>query len=281
MRKPIPDWGELAVQRPDWAPEDVNIEVPSPARMYDALLGGTHNFAVDRQAAAQAVALVPDLPEVARSNRAFLRRAVRYLVGAGIGHFIDIGAGIPTVGSSHDVAQQADPRCRVAYVDIDPVAVTHARSILARDPNTIAIQGDLRAPDRLLADPRLRAFIDLDRPIGVLLVAVLHLLTDADDPHGVVAALREAIAPGSYLAISHLTSAQRPDDAARLGAHAATRSGVPIIFRSREEITAFFDGLTVVDPGVVELPAWRPEAPDDVGEAVGRSLGLAGVGRKD
>ncbi len=249
--------------------------------MYDALLGGTHNFAVDRQAAAQAVALVPDLPNVARSNRAFLRRAVRYLVGAGIRQFLDIGAGVPTVGNSHEVALQADPACRVAYIDIDAVAVAHAQAILAGEPNTIAIQGDLRAPDRLLADPRLRAFIDLDQPIGVLLVAVLHLLTDADHPHRVVAALREAIAPGSYLAISHLSSAQRPDDAARLGAHAATRTGVPIIFRSREEITAFFDGLTVVDPGVVELPAWRPETPDDVDEAPGRSLGLAGVGRKE
>lgn len=249
--------------------------------MYDALLGGTHNFAVDRQAAAQAVALVPDLPDVARSNRAFLRRAVRYLVGAGIRQFVDLGAGIPARGSSHEVARQADPDCRVAYVDIDPVAVAHAQAILAGDRNTIAIQGDLRAPDRLLADLRLRAFIDLDQPVGVLLVAVLHLLTDADKPHRVVAALREAIAPGSYVVISHLSSAQRPDDAARLGAHAATRTGVPIIFRSREEITAFFDGLAVVDPGVVELPAWRPETPDDVPEAPGRSLILAGVGRKE
>jgi SAM-dependent methyltransferase len=249
--------------------------------MYDALLGGTHNFAVDRQAAAQAAALVPDLPNVARSNRAFLRRAVRHLVEAGIGQFVDIGAGIPTVGNSHEVAQRADPRCRVAYVDIDPVAVAHAQAILARDPDTTAIQGDLRAPARLLANRRLRDFVDLDQPVGVLLVAVLHLLTDADEPHRVVATLRDAVAPGSYLVISHLSSAQRPEDAARLGAHAATRTGVPIIFRSRQEITAFFDGLTVLEPGVVELPAWRPETPEDRDEAPGRSLGLAGAGRKE
>src|SRR5262249_33892434 len=163
--------------------------------MYDAMLGGGHNFAVDRQAAAQAVALVPDLPKVAHSNRAFLRRAVRYLVGAGIRQFLDIGAGIPTHGNSHEIAQQADPGCRVAYVAIDPVAIAHARSILAGDPNTIAVQGDMRAPDRLLADPRVREFIDLDRPVGVLFVGVLHLLTDADEPQRVVATLRDAVAP--------------------------------------------------------------------------------------
>jgi SAM-dependent methyltransferase len=257
------------------------MDVPSPARMYDALLGGTHNFAVDRQAATQAVALVPDLPDVARSNRAFLRRVVRYLVGVGIRQFLDIGAGIPTRDNTHEVAQQAAPGCRVAYVDIDPVAIAHAQAILAGDPHTIAIQGDVRVPDRLLADPRLREFIDLDQPVGVLLVGVLHLLTDADNPHQVVAALRAAVAPGSYLAISHLTSAQRPDDAARLGAHAATRARVPIIFRTQEEITAFFDGLSVVEPGVAEPAAWRPETSDDRDETPGRSLGLAGVGRKE
>jgi SAM-dependent methyltransferase len=249
--------------------------------MYDVLLGGSHNFAVDRQAAAQATAMVPDLPMVAISNRAFLRRAVRHLVASGIRQFIDIGAGIPTVGNTHEVARQADPGCRVAYVDIDPVAVAHAEAILAGDPAAIAIQGDLRAPGRLLADPQLREFIDLDRPVGVLLVAVLHLLTDADEPAGVVAAIRDAIAPGSFIAISHLTSAQRPEDAARLGAHAAQRTGVPIIFRSYAQISGFFDGLTVIDPGVVELPQWRPESPQDVAEDPGRSLGSAGVGRKD
>jgi SAM-dependent methyltransferase len=257
------------------------MDVPSPARMYDALLGGTHNFPVDQQAAAQAVAMVPDLPNVARSNRAFLRRAVEHLLGVGIRQFVDIGAGIPTRDNTHEVVQRADPGGRVAYVDIDPVAVAHAQAILAGDPNAIAIQADLRAPDQLLADPRLGEFIDLGQPVGVLLVGVLHLLTDAEEPHRVVAGLREALAPGSYLVISHLSSAQRPDDAARLGTHAATRAGVPIIFRTREEITAFFDGLTVVEPGVVEVAAWRPQTPDDQDEAPGRSLVLAGVGRKE
>ncbi|MCW3839828.1 SAM-dependent methyltransferase [Micromonospora yasonensis] len=269
------------MHRPAWAPGDVDMDTASPARMYDALLGGSHNFEVDRRAAAQAVAMVPDLPLVALSNRAFLRRAVRHLAAAGIRQFIDIGSGIPTVGSTHELAQAVAPDSRVVYVDIDPVAVSQSRAILGDDPHTTVIEGDLRAADRILADNRLRALIDLDQPVGVLLVAVLHLLTDADDPGGAVASLRDAIAPGSYLAISHLTSTLRPDDAAQLATHAAERSRVPIIFRSRPEITAFFTGLTVVEPGVVELPAWRPETPDDLHEEQGRSLGLAGVGRRD
>jgi hypothetical protein len=249
--------------------------------MYDALLGGSHNFGADRQAAAAAIELVPDLPKVAISNRAFLRRAVRFLVDAGIRQFLDLGAGIPTVGNTHEVAQQAHPGCRVAYVDIDPVAVAHATAILKDDPDAISIQGDLRNPERLLADPRLRGFIDLRRPVGVLLVAVLHLLTDADQPARVVTTLRDAVVPGSYFAISHLTSARRPGDASRLGQLSARRTPSPITFRSQEEITAFFTGLTVVDPGVVELPSWRPESAADVLEEPGGSLGLAGIGRKD
>ncbi|MGH3951018.1 MAG: SAM-dependent methyltransferase, partial [Pseudonocardiaceae bacterium] len=262
-------------------PVGVDMGVPSPARMYDALLGGSHNFDIDRKAAAMATSLVPDLPKVALSNRAFLRRSVRYLVEAGIRQFLDVGSGIPTVGNVHEEAQQADPRCRVLYVDIDPVAVAHSEAILSGSENATAIEGDLRAPTELLADPLVREVIDFEQPVGVLLVAVLHLLADADRPHEVVAAIRDAIPPGSYVVISHLTSAQRPEDAAQLGAQAKNKSGVPIIFRTREEITAFFDGLTVLEPGVVELPLWRAESEADMDEEPGRSLGLAGVGRKD
>lgn len=266
------------MDRPSWAPEGVDAENPSPARMYDALLGGWHNFEVDRRAAVMATAMVPDLPKVALSNRAFLRRSVRFLVDAGIRQFLDIGSGIPTAGNVHEVAQEANPECRVQYVDIDWVAVAHSQAILAGHKGVAAIEGDLRTPEELLGDPRLRTLIDLDQPVGVLLVAVLHLLSDAEDPHRVVAALRDAIAPGSYVVISHLSSAQRPNDAASLGEHARQESGVGIHFRSREEITALFDGLTVVPPGVVELPLWRPESAADIHEEPGRSLGLAGVG---
>jgi hypothetical protein len=269
------------VERPSWAPEGVDMEIPSPARMYDALLGGSHNFEVDRQAATMAVAKVPDLPLLALSNRAFLRRSVRFLVAAGIRQFLDIGSGIPTAGNVHDVAQQANPECLVQYVDIDSVAVAHAEAILVGNPRAAASTGDLRVPKELFSDRQVRQLIDLDQPVGVLLVAVLHLLSDAEDPRGVVAAIRDMVAPGSYIVLSHLSSAQRPEDAAELGEHARRQSGVGIYFRSRAEITALFDGWNVVEPGVVELPLWRPESMDDVHEEPGRSLGLAGVGRKD
>jgi len=264
--------------RPSWVPEDVDMEVPSPARMYDALLGGSHNFAVDRQAAAAATGLVPDLPAVAVSNRAFLRRVVRHLLDAGIRQFVDIGAGIPTVANTHELIAEAQPAARVVYVDIDPVAVAHAQALLAGVPDAITLRGDLRYPEALLAEPALRDFIDFTQPVAILFIAVLHLLTDADQPAKSVAALRDAVAPGSYLAISHLSSARRPQAAAQLADHAARQSRVPITFRSREEITAFFDGLALVEPGVVELPAWRPDAGDPADAA--RSLGLAGLGRR-
>ena len=275
------DFGGYAcgMERPTWAPDGVDMAVPSPARMYDALLGGSHNFEVDRQAASMAIELVPDLPRLALSNRAFLRRAVRFLIDSGIRQFLDIGSGIPTVGNVHEVAQAIDPECRVLYVDIDRVAVEHAQAILRDNPHADAIEADVRNPGEVVAAARGSGLIDTDEPIGVLLIALLHLVGDAEDPGGVVESLSALAPSGSYIAISHLTSAQRPEDAATLGAHAAKKSGVGIHFRSRDEITAFFDGLTVVEPGVVELPQWRPESEHDMYEGPGRSLGLAGVGR--
>ncbi|MBF6247515.1 SAM-dependent methyltransferase, partial [Nocardia elegans] len=224
--------------------------------------------------------LVPDLPRLALSNRAFLRRAVRFLVDAGITQFVDIGSGIPTVGNVHEVAQSLDPRVRVLYIDIDPVAVAHARSILRDNDNADAVEADLRKPEDLLARVRESGLIDLDRPVGLLLIAVLHLLADDDRPAERVAALRNAVVPGSYVAISHLTSELRPDDAAALGASAADSSKVGIHFRPAAAIAGMFDGWALVEPGVVELPLWRPESDRDRHEAPGRSLGLAGVGRK-
>ncbi|MGI5216927.1 SAM-dependent methyltransferase [Nocardia sp. CA-290969] len=250
---------------------------PSPARMYDALLGGSHNFEVDRLAAQRGSRLVPDLPRLALSNRAFLRRAVRFLVEAGITQFLDIGSGIPTAGNVHEIVRECDPRGRVLYVDIDPVAVAHSRAILVGDERYGAIEADLREPAELLARVRDTGLIDSGQPVGILLIAVLHLLADADLPAAKVGALREAVAGGSYVAISHLTSALRPDDAEAL--HHSSREGnqVGIQFRSRAAITAMFDGWELVEPGVVELPLWRPESDRDRHEEPGRSLGLAGV----
>jgi hypothetical protein len=252
----------------------------SPARMYDALLGGSHNFEIDRKAAEMGKQLVPDLPRLALSNRAFLRRVVRYLSDAGIHQFLDIGSGIPTAGNVHEVAQAIDPANRVLYVDIDPVAVTHARTILIGNENADALQADLRKPADLLAQAADSGLIDFTRPVGVLLIAVLHLVQDHEGPRELVGELREAVPAGSYVAISHLSSAQRPGAAAKLGDLSENQSHTGIRFRDRETITAMFDGWEPVEPGVVELPLWRPESERDLHETPGRSLGLAGVGRK-
>ncbi|MEU0543226.1 SAM-dependent methyltransferase [Nocardia sp. NPDC005978] len=269
------------MDRPAWAPEGVDMAQASPARMYDALLGGSHNFEIDRRAAEMGKQLVPDLPRVALSNRAFLRRAVRFLVDQGVRQFLDIGSGIPTAGNVHEVAQQLDPACRVLYADIDPVAVAHSRAILGGNDRAVAIEADLRKPADVLAAARATGLLDFDEPVGVLLIAVLHLLADDDHPADAVAALHAAVPSGSYLALSHLSSATRPEDAAKLGANAAAQNKIGIHFRSRAEITGLFGPWTPVEPGVVELPLWRPESERDVHETPGRSLGLAGVGRKD
>ncbi|RJO79356.1 hypothetical protein D5S18_03265 [Nocardia panacis] len=268
------------MNRPPWAPEGVDMRHASPARMYDALLGGSHNFEIDRKAAEMGKKLVPDLPRLALSNRAFLRRAVRYLADQGIRQFLDIGSGIPTAGNVHEVAQAIDPDIRVLYVDIDPVAVAHSAIILRGNANAAALEADLRRPSELLAEVGATGLIDFTRPVGLLLVAVLHLLSDADSPAERVAELRAELAAGSHVAISHLSSASRPEDAARLGANAANVSRVGIHFRDRRGITAMFEGWDLVEPGVVELPLWRPESERDRHEQPGRSLGLAGVGRK-
>ncbi|MFD3509717.1 SAM-dependent methyltransferase [Nocardia sp. NPDC058666] len=268
------------MDRPTWAPEGVDMQKPSPARMYDALLGGSHNFAVDRMAAEMGIKLVPDLPRLALSNRAFLRRAVRFMLDAGIRQFLDIGSGIPTAGNVHEIVHELDPEARVLYVDIDPVAVVHSRTILAGNDRAGAIEADLRKSDDLLAAVRETGLIDFDEPVGLLLIAVLHLVADDEDPVGKVAALREAVAPGSFIAISHLTSELRPEDAGKLGEQSATVNKIGIIFRSKDQIVELFQGWDSVEPGVVELPLWRPESQRDQHEQPGRSLGLGGVARK-
>lgn len=268
------------MDRPAWAPEGVDMAQPSPARMYDALLGGSHNFEVDRRAAQRGSSLVPDLPRLALSNRAFLRRAVRFLAEQGVTQLIDIGSGIPTAGNVHEIVQRCGSPAQVLYIDIDPIAVAHSRAILVGEQRYGAIEADLRDPADLLARIRETGLVDFDRPVGLLMFAVLHLLSDDHRPAAKVAALREAVAPGSYIALSHLTSAQRPEDAAQLGASSAAGNGVGIHFRSRAAITAMFDGWRLVEPGVVELPLWRPESERDRHEQPGRSLGLAGVACK-
>jgi SAM-dependent methyltransferase len=247
--------------------------------VYDFYLGGSHNLKVDRHMAREAISLWPDLPVIMQSNRAFLRRAVRYLTGQGINQFLDIGSGIPTVGNVHEVAQQANPDARVVYVDNDPVAVAHSRAILAGDDRTAVVHADLRESGAVLEDPLVRATIDLDRPVAVLMVAVLHFVPDEDDPARAVATVRDRLAPGSHVVISHASAEGRPEYA-ETHRELYRRTSTPMTMRSRAEIARFFDGFDLVEPGLVWLPLWRPEDPSRAEDRPERTTGFAGVGRR-
>lgn len=262
------------------APAGVDITRPSTARVYDYLLGGSHNFAVDREQADRFLAAVPDTRLMAQENRAFLRRAVRHLAGLGVRQFLDLGSGIPTAGNVHEIAQREVPGARVVYVDIDPVAVAHSRLILAGNPDAAIIHGDLLRPDDILSHPDLLAMIDLDEPVAVLLVAVLHFVL-GEEPYRMISAVRERLAPGSFLVVSHATDEHRAEGIAELR-RLAQRGGTSSAARSRAEISRLFDGFTLVDPGLVWTSAWHPEpvdVPDEVDEQPHRANLLAGVGR--
>ncbi|WBB67208.1 SAM-dependent methyltransferase [Micromonospora sp. WMMD812] len=266
------------MQRPDWAPETIDIERPSVARMYDYYLGGSHNFAADRAAAQAMVAAVPEAPLMAQANRAFLRRAVQFLVEAGVRQFLDIGSGIPTVGNVHEIAQLAAPESRVVYVDVDPVAVEHSREILAGTDRAAVVQEDLRNPERILAHPDVRRLLDFDQPVAVMVVAVLHFVSDDDRPAEILRTLREALAPGSFLVLSQASDDGRSEDERAEAERVYRRTDNPLWVRGRAELTALFDGFELVEPGVVWVPQWRPESPDSAEDAE-RAVFMGGVGR--
>jgi S-adenosyl methyltransferase len=266
------------VERPNWAPKDVDMDRPSVARVYDYYLGGFHNFAVDREFAEKVIQAVPEVIIAARENRAFLRRAVRHLVDLGIRQFLDLGSGIPTVGNVHEVAQSVDPTSKVVYVDLDPVAYSHSRAILADNPHATAVCADLREPAEVLADPRLRAHLDFDQPMGILLVGVLHFVLDEQRPADIVAAYASASAPGSHVVISHASVEGKPENSDE-GVTLYNRSTATVVLRDADQVEGLLDGLTVLEPGVVMLPKWYPDSPDEAGP--GEVPCLAAVGRRD
>lgn len=260
-------------------PPGVDIERPSSARMYDYFLGGAHNFESDRRVAEQAVAVYPEVSLAARANRAFLRRAVQFLSDDGIRQFLDVGSGIPTVGHVHEIAQATNPDAHVVYVDIDPVAVAHSRQILEGNERTGVIQEDVRNPESILDHPETRRLIDFTEPVAVLVVALFHFVADADQHPDVLARLMGPMAPGSYLVISHGTADGRPD-VAKLG-DVYNRSGISGSPRSRAEVEELFSGFELVEPGVVWVPQWRNETPDDIQlDRPESSAVYAGVARK-
>ena len=252
--------------------------VPSPARMYDYYLGGKDNYASDRQAAEEIYTQIPDLPEIARDNRAFLQRAVRAFAETGIRQFIDVGTGLPTQGNVHEIAQQVDPTSRVVYVDNDPIVLAHARALLTSNPQgaTAYIDADLRDPDVIFRHPDLRNLIDFDQPVGLLMIAVLHFITDEEDPWGLVSRYRSYLPAGSHIAIAHATNEDRPAEAVQKMTDVYKKASAPFNFRNRKQILAFFDGLNLLDPGLVPCPDWRRDPNTKISLSAGWNL--AGVG---
>ncbi|HEY0500484.1 MAG TPA: SAM-dependent methyltransferase [Kutzneria sp.] len=264
----------MTVNQAAWVPKDVNVALPSAARVYDYLLGGAHNFAADRAVGEKVLQVLPHGRQVAISNRSFLRRAVRYLVEQGITQFLDLGSGIPTSGNVHEIA----PSARVLYVDHDEVAVAHSDLLLADNPDATMLAADLTTPSVVLDAPITREFLDFGRPIGLLMVAVLHFVPDSSDPAGIVAAYRDALPAGSFVALSHLTADHQPEAMAGV-VEAMRNSRDPMYFRAYDEVVPMVAGLDLVSPGLVSAPSWRPDAglrdpgPEGVYAAVGRKLG--------
>jgi hypothetical protein len=222
--------------------ESIDYERPSAARIYDHLLGGYHNFEIDRKVAAQLAEIMPDFPLYVQANRAFL----------------------PTVGNVHEIAQRINPLARVVYVDNDPVAVRHSRTILEDNPNAIAVRADIRQPEVILDRPEVRNLLDLSKPTAALLVSVLLFIVDDEEAYRLVRVLRNALAPGSYIAISHATAEGVSPEQAAQGEKLYAASGNPVRLRSHVEIKRFFEGFELVEPGLVLVPLWRPDGPDEL-----------------
>ena len=270
----------MTAEEPDWVPPEIDIKQANAARVYDYWLGGSHNFLADQDVGRAVCAVDPIVRAGARANRAFLGRAVRFLAGAGIRQFLDIGSGIPTEGNVHEIAQQADPGARVAYVDIDAVAVAHSKALLAGNQDAAVIQADLREPGKILAHDTVRGLVDFSQPTGLLLVAVLHFIADADDPWRIVATLRDALAPGSFLVLGQGTNADKPAVAGAFEKVYNRRVSTDIHMRSRPQILRFFDGFEFVDPGLAYVCSWRPDSPADVPGDPSQYGNLVGVARK-
>ncbi|HEX5120195.1 MAG TPA: SAM-dependent methyltransferase [Pseudonocardiaceae bacterium] len=247
------------IETPDWVPEGVEVDVPNVARMYDYVLGGYHNFAVDREFAGQIEKLAPGSTAIARANRAFVRRSVRWLMAAGIRQFLDIGSGIPTLGTVHEIAQAVAPESKVMYVDIDPVAVAHSKAILAGNPLAEVLRADIRRPADILGNDRVTELLDFGEPVAVLLNAVLHFVSDDDDPAGIIGVLRQELVGGSYVTITHGNRDGGDRDSQVDTGEVLDRTPTSIHLRNADDLAALVAGMEVVEPGIVPVTDWHPD----------------------
>jgi S-adenosyl methyltransferase len=262
---------------PSYVPAGIDTSKPSVARVYDAILGGKDNFAADRAIAEEAVKAMGDGGSGARLNRAALGRAVRFMARHGVQQFLDLGSGLPTVQNTHEIAQAVSPAARVVHVDNDPSAYMHARVLLADDASTTVTLADIREPDALLATPGVSRFLDFGQPVGLILNAVIHHVLDEEDPYGIVDRYKQVLAPGSYMQLTHFSDSS-PE--ALANEHVLRQSFGRGQTRGREQIARFFDGLNLVDQGLVYLPQWRPDEPVSLPLDPGSTMMLVGVARK-
>jgi hypothetical protein len=266
-------------------PPGVDPAVPSPARLYDYFLGGSHNFPADRAAAKRILGVMPDAIDAAWANRGFHQRAASWLADHGIRQFIDIGSGLPTVGNTHEVVREVTADARVGYVDIDPMVALFSADLLSGDGNTRMITGDLRDPAAVLGNPDLIALIDFDEPTGLLMTAVMHFVAPAADPWGLVATYLAALAPGSYLALSHGTADGLPPRAVAVGREEFAKSTGSIFLRPRAQVERFFGQLELVppyqggEPGICYVGAWGAVEPE-LADSEGSRVLYFGVGRR-
>ena len=265
----------------DWVPAGVDTTTPNVARIYDYWLGGGHNFEADRTTGDHLERTLPWIRQSVRLNRAFLGRAVRFMLSQGIRQFLDLGAGIPTVGNVHEIAQWEVPEARVVYVDKEAVAVAHSELLLAGNDRTAVLHADVRDVAGVLDSPEVRRLIDFSEPVGVLCLLLLHWIPDEDDPAGLVRAYQEPLVPGSLLAFTHVTSDAHQEAFAVASDQMAERRGDVPHTRSHDQILGLLGDLALVEPGLVGCGTWRPAGPGDIAEdAAWNELIYAGVARK-
>ncbi|MGW3958578.1 SAM-dependent methyltransferase [Amycolatopsis sp. NPDC005003] len=262
------------------APRGIDVDKPNAARVYDYLIGGKLNYAIDREFAERILQVRPESRELALINRRWLRRAVRFGAEQGIRQFLDIGSGMPTVGHVHEVAQAIDPASRVVYVDNEPIAVAHSEIVLHGNDNAAMVQADAEIPAGVLEHPTTERLLDFTRPVMLIMAAFIHFVPDSHNPAGLIAAYRDALAPGSYLALSSGTLEGQGEDVRR-AAELYQKSVTDVVGRSRDELRALVDGFEILPPGIVFTPEWRPDDPSEVGEHPEQASQLALVARKN
>lgn len=269
-------WWRADDDRDRPVPTGVDPTIPSPARMYDYYLGGKDNYGADREAAEKALSVVPFGRRIAQANRYFMMQAVVSMADQGIRQFVDLGTGIPTSPSVHELARAIQPSARVVYVDNDAIVTAHNRALLVQDNRIEAIQADIREPDSIISSPEFRELIDFSQPVGVLFVAVLHFVGDREDPLGIVRAFSSRMTAGSYLALSHITSDGTEPGVMNTIQEVYSQTSASVSFRTRAEIDMFFSGFELVSPGLADVTRWTPNV-------TAKPLNLrflAGLGRK-